>query len=72
MRRVTWVLVLSLIVLHQDFWFWTDDRLVFGFLPMGLFYHAALSIAAVAVWGFVACRAWPDELDVTPSGGSQA
>jgi hypothetical protein len=73
MRRVTWVLILSLIVLHQDFWFWTDARLVFGFLPMGLFYHAVLSIAAAAVWWFVACRAWPDALDVTPPpGGPQA
>lgn len=73
MRRVTWALILALIVLHQDFWFWTDDRLVFGFLPMGLFYHAVLSIAAAAVWGFVAWRAWPNELDVTsPEGGPQA
>ena len=35
--------VVLLYLLHQDFWFWRDARpLVFGFLPIGLFYHAAL------------------------------
>ena len=30
-----------LYALHQDFWFWREARpLVFGFLPIGLFYHA--------------------------------
>ena len=32
--------------LHQDFWFWRTARpLVFGFLPVGLFYHAAYTSA---------------------------
>ena len=47
------LLVAALYVLHQDFWFWRDARpLVFGFLPIGLFYHAAFTVglrpAAVA------------------------
>ncbi len=32
------ILVLGL--LHQDFWFWDDPTLIFGFLPVGLAYHA--------------------------------
>ena len=39
-----------LYVLHQDFWFWRDARpLVFGFLPIGLFYHAAFTVASSLV-----------------------
>jgi hypothetical protein len=53
-----------LYVLHQDTWFWNESRpFVFGFLPVGLFYHAAYTalISLVLVW---ATRAhWPAHLD---------
>ena len=47
-------------LLHQDFWFWRASRpLVFGALPIGLFYHAALTLASsVAIWLLVR-YAWP-------------
>ena len=33
--------VAALYVLHQDFWNWrTPYPIVFGFIPIGLFYHA--------------------------------
>lgn len=62
-----WMLVLAvaaLYVLHQDTWFWDTARpLVFGFLPIGLFYHAAYS-AAVAVLMVLLIRfAWPAGLE---------
>ncbi len=64
MKPTLWILVIILLVLHQDNWFWDDATLVFGFLPIGLFYHACLSIAASMVW-FLATRiAWPHELEV--------
>ena len=57
------IAVALLLIFHQDNWFWTDDTLVFGFMPMGLFYHCALSIAAASVW-FLATRiAWPIDDD---------
>ena len=51
-------------LLHQDFWFWNAARpLVFGFLPVGLFYHAVYSLAAAALmWGLVRF-AWPAHLE---------
>ena len=52
-------LVLLLLVLHQDNWFWTDDTLVFGFMPIGLFWHACISIAASATWWLATKIAWP-------------
>ncbi len=53
------VLVLVLLVLHQDNWFWTDGRLVFGFMPMALFWHACISIAARVTWWLATKIAWP-------------
>jgi len=60
-KWVITLLVLVLLVLHQDNWFWEDGTLVLGFLPIGLFYHACISLAAALVW-FIATRiAWPVE-----------
>lgn len=55
------LLVVVLIVLYQDTWFWESDHLVFGFMPIGLFYHAMLSIAASLVWLLATWIAWPIE-----------
>jgi hypothetical protein len=55
---------LAVYVLHQDIWFWRTARpLVFGFLPVGLAYHAFFScLAALLMWLLVS-RAWPTELE---------
>jgi hypothetical protein len=62
-RRVMWILFAVLLVLHHDWWFWNDGRLLFGFLPIGLGYHMLLSIAAGALWGWAALYAWPEEIE---------
>ncbi|MGE0703790.1 MAG: hypothetical protein AB7F99_19960 [Vicinamibacterales bacterium] len=58
-------LVIALVgTLHQDFWFWTDARpLVFGFMPVGLFYHAAFTVACAGLMWWLASRFWPGHLD---------
>ena len=54
----------ALWLLHQDFWFWNAARpLVFGFLPVGLFYHAAHSLAAAALMWALVRFAWPAHLE---------
>ena len=63
MKTLVWVLVVILLIIHQDFWFWEDSRLVFGFIPIGLFYHACISIAAGIVWYVATVVAWPEEID---------
>ena len=55
------ILVITLIVLHQDNWFWNNDKLVFGMLPITLFYHLCISIAASCVWFLATKIAWPVE-----------
>lgn len=55
--------VLALYLLHQDFWFWRDGRLVFGAVPIGLFYHVLYALAcSLLMWALVKL-AWPAELD---------
>lgn len=72
-----WGLVILLIILHQDNWFWTDDTLVFGFIPIGLFYHACISVAASVTWFIATQIAWPDDLEAkvleetAPEAGSK-
>jgi len=63
MNRVAWGLVILLALLHYDFWFWDDPTLVFGFLPIGLAYHAMFSLAAGGVWALVVFYAWPERVE---------
>jgi hypothetical protein len=57
-------LVAVFYVLHQDFWFWRDARpLVFGVLPIGLFYHAAYTAACALLLWLLVSVAWPAHLD---------
>ena len=64
-RWVLAVAVAALYFLHQDFWFWDRARpLVFGFLPIGFFYHAVYSVAVAGLmWGLIRF-AWPGHLEV--------
>ncbi len=60
----TAALVAMLYVLHQDFWLWREARpLVFGFLPIGLAYHAAFTLSIALLMALLVARAWPDHLD---------
>ena len=65
MKRVWLTLaVVAVYALHQDVWFWRSARpLVFGFLPIGLFYHACFSgLSALLMWLLVS-HAWPQRLE---------
>ena len=58
------VAVVALYVLHQDFWFWRTARpLIFGFIPIGLFYHACYSVAAALLMWLLVKYAWPSQLE---------
>jgi hypothetical protein len=59
------VAVVVLYILHQDVWFWrTAHPLVFGFVPIGLFYHACFSIAASLLMWLLVKFAWPSHLEM--------
>ena len=64
MRLILTSIVVAVYVLHQDVWFWRNARpLVFGFLPIGLFYHAAFCLLCSAVMMLLVKFAWPLNLD---------
>lgn len=51
-------------VLHQDFWFWRGARpLVFGFLPIGLAYHAFYTVGISLLMLYLVRRHWPSHLE---------
>jgi hypothetical protein len=64
-KRTVLVLVVSAVyLLHQDFWNWTRvEPLLFGFLPVGLWYHAAYSLLASALMCLLVKLAWPKSLE---------
>lgn len=63
------VLVATLYGLHQDVWNWHADRpLWFGFLPPGLTYHAAYTLAAALLMAGLVRWAWPARLERIETG----
>jgi len=57
-------LVMVVYVLHQDIWNWRVARpFVFGFMPIGLFYHAAFTLASAALLFILVKYAWPGHLE---------
>ncbi|MFK7819794.1 MAG: DUF3311 domain-containing protein [Planctomycetaceae bacterium] len=75
MKNVVWILVILLLILHQDVWFWEDGTLIFGFMPISLLYHGGISIGASITWFLATKYAWPkvlDEADSTSVGGAQS
>jgi hypothetical protein len=65
------VLVIVVYLMHQDSWNWTkSEPLVFGFLPIGLAYHAGYSILAAVLMAVLVKFAWPKHLeDLQPAPG---
>lgn len=70
MRTLVWLLVLTIAILHYDPWLWDDRSLVFGFLPIGLAYHACLSAASGIVWAMAVKFSWPSRLEAWAQEGS--
>jgi hypothetical protein len=64
-RTYFWILFVLLIIAHHDWWFWNDGRLTFGFLPVGLGYHALISLAAAGLWAWAVFRVWPEIFEET-------
>ena len=61
------LIVAALYALHQDFWYWREARpLVFGVLPVGLFYHAAYTVALAGVLWVLVRLLWPADLETAP------
>ena len=65
-KILLFLLIAAFYALHQDFWNWGKaDPMIFGFLPAGLAYHAAYSIASATLMAILVKTAWPRELEDT-------
>ncbi|MCC6394368.1 MAG: hypothetical protein IT167_27480 [Bryobacterales bacterium] len=59
------LLVLLYWALHQDFWNWrAAEPLSFGFLPVGLTYHAVYTLGVSLLMAFLVKVAWPVRLEL--------
>jgi hypothetical protein len=63
MKWALTAVVAVVVLLHQDFWFWTDKTLLFGFLPVGLAYHLGYAVLAAATMALLVRFAWPSRLE---------
>ncbi len=60
MKIVVFGLIVLLAVAHQSYWWWDgSDFLVLGFVPVGLAYHAGVSITAATLWAMAVKFCWP-------------
>ena len=69
-RRTTGTLVLltlaalTVLILRHDYWNWdTPYPLLLGFLPVGLWWQALVSLLACALMWLMVRFAWPQELE---------
>lgn len=63
------VLILLYWALHQDLWNWRSiDPLAFGFLPVGLTYHALYTLGISLLMAFLVKVAWPHQLERDAEG----
>jgi hypothetical protein len=62
-KKLLYVSIGVLFLLHQDFWFWDDATLVLGFMPVGLLYHVLYTFAASALMFALTRLAWPTHLE---------
>jgi len=57
--------IVLLFILRQDYWWWDDKTVVCGFLPIGLAWQIAITIAAGLGWWLATKFCWPKALEET-------
>lgn len=63
MKWIVYLLAVVVLVLHQDCWNFDKATLIWGWLPIGLAYHAAYSIACAILMALLVATAWPKHLE---------
>ena len=66
------VFIALLFLVHQDFWWWDDSSVVFGFLPIGLASQMFITLAAGVGWWLATRFCWPKELEDSVSTADAA
>jgi hypothetical protein len=63
MKRLLYVGLIALFILHNDLWLWSDKHLILG-VPYGLGYHILFCIVATILMTALTRYAWPEGLEV--------
>ncbi|MGA3179157.1 MAG: hypothetical protein ABSF38_02310 [Verrucomicrobiota bacterium] len=65
MKKLFLFILIALVYLaHQDLWNWKKaDPLLFGFLPIGLTYHAGYAVLCALMMAALVKWAWPRHLE---------
>ncbi|MGD0814324.1 MAG: DUF3311 domain-containing protein [Verrucomicrobiota bacterium] len=73
MKKLLLFLLVALVyAAHQDVWNWRQPGpMVFGFLPIGLAYHAGYSIAAAVMMAILVKFDWPKGLEERETSSSR-
>ena len=60
-RYLAVLAIVTLVVLHQDWWNWSAVRPFVLGLPVGLWYHAMYTLAAAGLMALLVRYFWPEE-----------
>jgi Protein of unknown function (DUF3311) len=71
-KLLLFLLIAGVYVLHQDFWNWKSTDLIFGFVPIGMAYHAGYSVLAAIMMAILVKFAWPEHLEQSEPHDSSA
>ena len=65
MKKLLLFLLVALVyAAHQDVWNWRQPGpMVFGFLPIGLAYHAGFAVLCALMMAVLVKFAWPKQLE---------
>ena len=61
-RRLLYLILAALFVLHNDFWWWNDSTSVLG-MPIGLTYHLLFCFVVAGTMWLLVQHAWPEQLE---------
>ena len=69
-KLLLFILIVAVYLAHQDSWNWTKSApMLFGFLPVGLAYHAGYSIVCALLMALLVKFAWPKHLESEQKSG---
>jgi hypothetical protein len=63
MKKLLYLGLFVLYLLHNDLWLWNDGRMIAG-IPVGLLYHIAFCVAASVMMFLLVRYSWPNYLEV--------
>ena len=69
---VVWLFILTLIVLHHDFWQWNRiEPLLWGWAPIALWYHVGYTLLSIAAMYLLGRWVWPEPPEIDRAGRAE-